>query len=290
MFGSLKNLFKAGPKRVNIDSRFTKLNRVGQGSMSQVWKAIDKETGRVVCLKILDRAKTAAALARASLKNRPPEGEIALKLQHPHIVKTYEFGNTTKGDQFLSMEFVEGTGLDLLISTRSPILNGRRIEILCQAGEALAYFHDSGFIYRDFCPKNIMLTQQEYRVKLIDFGLAVPNTPEFRKPGNRTGTLNYMAPELIKRTSTDTRIDIFSFAVTAYEMLCFRLPYDPADSLDKILPRINQDPLDPRAANPRIDDELAEILLRGLARSPAARWKSMHHFVNALEGLPKKDY
>ena len=72
--------------------------------------------------------------------------------------------------------------------------------------DALEYLHSQGYLHRDICPRNIMVTKDGV-VKLIDFGLAIPNTPEFRKPGNRTGTPNYLAPEVIRRSTTDHRVD-----------------------------------------------------------------------------------
>src|SRR5712671_6715896 len=99
MLGKLKNLFgskKPGGaavrmKRVNIDRRFTLVSLTGQGSMSRVHKAVDNENGRSVCLKVQHFEKQAAANARSSANARPPEGVIASKIVHPHVVRTYEF-------------------------------------------------------------------------------------------------------------------------------------------------------------------------------------------------------
>ena len=83
--------------------------------------------------------------------------------------------------------------------------------------DALEYLHKQGYLHRDICPRNVMVTKEGV-VKLIDFGLTIPYTPEFCKPGNRTGTPNYLAPELIRRTTTDHRVDLFALGVTAYEV------------------------------------------------------------------------
>src|SRR3954468_12731903 len=99
MLGKLKDLFgskkpsAAVPrlKRVNIDRRFTLISLTGQGSMSRVHKAVDNETGRTVCLKVQHFEKQAAANARTISDLRPPEGVMAAKVNHPHVVRTYEF-------------------------------------------------------------------------------------------------------------------------------------------------------------------------------------------------------
>src|SRR5205807_1485992 len=124
------------------------------------------------------------------------------------------------------MELIEGMGLNFLIENRSPKLEGKRIEVLCQMAVGLEYIHNEGYLHRDICPRNIMVTNEGFQVKYIDFGLSIPNRPEFRIPGNRTGTPNYLAPELIKRMSTDQRVDMFALGVTAYELFTGKLPWE----------------------------------------------------------------
>ncbi len=289
MLTRLKNLF-SNRKRVDLDKRFAKLARVGQGSMSKLYKARDLQTGRIVALKVLDKEKTERLMQRTfGGKTRPSEGEIAVSLRHPNVVTTYEHGIATTGEQFLVMEFIEGVGLNYLIDTNDPSLKGRRVELLIQGAEALAYVHKAGYIHRDVCPRNLLVSNDGV-VKLIDFGLAVPNTPEFRAPGNRTGTPQYMAPELIRREPTDERIDVFSYAVTAYEVLTGHLPWEGPDTLQIMLAHINQPPKDPREYRPDLDDDIVRLLYRGLAQNPNRRIRSMREFVDLLRSLPRQDY
>src|ERR1700760_495564 len=109
---SLKRLFAAKPKgamkRVDMAKRFDLVNRTGQGSMSKVWKARDKDLGRTVCLKILDKEKTAKFEARFPGAKKPPEGKICPALRHKNIVRTLEYGISYKGEPFLVMELIEG--------------------------------------------------------------------------------------------------------------------------------------------------------------------------------------
>lgn len=286
----LFSFFKGRVQRVDIDDRFDKLARVGQGSMSKVWRARDRKTGKTVALKLLDKQKTAKLMERDyGGAVRPSEGEISLLLKHPNIVNTLECGLSTTNEPFLVMEFVEGVGLNFLVETKDKRLNGKRIDLLIQAAEGLGFFHEKGFIHRDLCPRN-MLVDNEGVLKLIDFGLTVPNTPEFRRPGNRTGTANYMAPELIKREATDERIDIFSFGVTAYECVVGRLPWDAADTMQMMIMHMNSPPRDPREFMPELEPDLADLLLTSLARLPKKRTRSMRDFAERLRGLNRKDY
>ena len=131
------------------------------------------------------------------------------------------------------------------------------------------------------------LVDRENQVKLIDFGLAIPNTPAFRGPGNRTGTLQYMAPELIRREPIDERIDIFAFGAMAFEFLTGRLPYD-ADELDgHDAPAHQPEPLDPAMVKPKLSDELCDVLRKLTARKERPMAVD-GHLAETLRSIPAK--
>jgi serine/threonine protein kinase len=267
--------------RVNLEKRFTIVAETGQGSMSRVFRATDNETGRTICLKVQDREKTAAAFARSGLVNRPSEGAIGMAVVHPHVVRTLEFGTTTKGDTYLVMEFIDGVSLNYVRQSRVLDL-ATKIGLLVEAAEGLAAVHSAGFIHHDFGPKNLLVDRND-QVKLIDFGLAVPNTEAFHRPGNRTGTLHYMAPELLRREPTDERIDIFSFGVTMYEFLTGKLPYDAStSSLAQMLQRINHPPLDIAQAGPHLPGDVCDLVRTAMARNAKDRWPTMTALASAM--------
>jgi len=143
-------------------------------------------------------------------------------------------------------------------------------------------------MHRDICPRNVMVTQAG-QVKLIDFGLTIPYTPEFCKPGNRTGTPNYLAPELIKRVATDHRVDLFALGVTAYEMFTNNLPWEKSQSLVTLMSHMNSPGKNPREFAPDLDDATAQFLMKGIERDPRDRFQSATAFREALKGLPKQD-
>jgi eukaryotic-like serine/threonine-protein kinase len=288
----LKNLFKSGPKkvpRIDMGKRFDLLGRTGQGSMSKVWRARDRDLGRIVCLKVLDKEKTAKFEARFPGLHRPHEGAICLGLRHKNIVQTYEHGVNKEGEPFLVMELIDGMGLNYLVETRSALLDGKRVDILAQIADALEYLHVQGYLHRDICPRNVMVTKDGV-VKLIDFGLAVPNTPEFRRPGNRTGTPNYLAPEIIRRAATDARVDLFALGVTAYEVFTNTLPWEKAQSLQTLLSHMNSPGKDPQEANPKLDKATRAFLIKAIERDANRRFQTPGEFRDALRRLPKQDW
>ena len=277
----LKKLFNKKTKidKVEIDKRYQLHNRVGQGSMSKVWKATDPLNNDIVAVKVLDRAKLLRLQQRFVGMTKPTEGEIASVLNHPNVVKTLSFGITTNDEEYLVMEFIEGVGMSYLVETQNDRMKENCIWYCIQIGEGLNYLHANEWIHRDLCPRNIVVSDDDV-VKIIDFGLMVPSTPEFRKPGNRTGTANYMAPELIMRQPTDQRLDIFSYAVTCYEMYSGQLPWPAADTLESVLHHINLPPEDIRKLVPEIDEQIAQAIMTGLEKNPDDRWRTVRRMVN----------
>ena len=202
---------------------------------------------------------------RAVKEGRPSEGEIGVKIVHPHVVRTYEYGTTIAHEYYIVMEFLNGQSLTFIRESR-PFQLAERLELLAQAAEGLAAIHAAGFVHHDFGPRNLLVNRED-QVKIIDFGLAVPNTPTFHRPGNRTGTLIYMAPELVRREATDERLDLFSFGATAFEFLSNRLPYDvPATNSMAQAQRINLEPLDLAKINPKLPADLCDLIRGTLAR------------------------
>ena len=285
----LKQLFSGAKKDelpiVNVQKRFDLLGRTGQGSMSKVWRARDKSLGRTICLKLLDKDKTAKFEARFVGINKPKEGAICVSLRHNNIVQTFEYGMTTEGEPYLVMELVDGLGLNFLIETKSGQLEGNRVSIMNQMAEALGYLHRQGYMHRDICPRNVMVTKEGV-VKLIDFGLAIPNKPEFCRPGNRTGTPNYLAPEVIRRVTTDHRVDMFALGVTAYEVFTDELPWEKAQSMQTLLSHMNSPGRDPREFVRSMDEATAKFLMKAIERDPRERFQTPAKFQEALQELP----
>jgi serine/threonine protein kinase len=273
--------------KVDVRKRFDLQGRMGQGSMSKVWRARDRSLGRTVAIKILDKVKTAKFEQRFAGMSKPREGAVAVALRHKNIVHSYEFGQSFEGDPFIVMELVDGLGLNYLIETRDKRLEGNRADFMAQIADAVDYMHKRGFVHRDICPRNIMVTNENVP-KLIDFGLTIPNTHEFGRPGNRTGTSNYLAPEVIRRVTTNHRVDLFALGVTAYEIFTYGLPWEKAESLQILLSHMNTPPRDPRDLRPDLDDQTVRVLRKAIERDPTKRFQAAAELRDALLNLPHK--
>lgn len=291
MLDSLKSLFGGGdkgPPKADLKKRFNLVGgKSGQGTMSAVYRATDRQSGKTVCLKILDKQKTAEFEARFKGLNKPSEGAICVQLKHPHIVESYEHGISTNDEPFLVMEWLDGGGLQAFLESDSPQIKGKRNELMAQVADAVAYLHDKKWLHRDVCPRNVILLTTG-KVKLIDFGLTLPYTPPFCKPGNRTGTSQYLAPEIIKRSSTDHRVDLFALGVSAYEVFTGQLPWGKMASIDERMRQMAAPPKDPRELKPELDEVTAKLLMKGVEREAAKRFQAAAEFRDALRRLPKK--
>jgi serine/threonine protein kinase len=254
------------PAPAELANHFPQLDMLallGQGGMGAVYKARQTKLDRLVAVKILPPE---VAREEAFAERFTREARSLARLNHPHIVTIYDFGDVD-GLYYFTMEYVDGRNLrDLLQAGALPA--AQALAIIPQLCDALQYAHDEGLVHRDIKPENILLDRKG-RVKIADFGLArlVGLTPTYLTlTGTHEvmGTLLYMAPEQMKRTHTvDHRADIYSLGVVLYEMLTGELP------LGRFAPPSR------KAA---VDERIDPVVLRALAREPAERYQDAGAF------------
>ena len=281
----LKGAFSEGATKLDISKRFAMNRHAFHGTMSKFHVVKDIQTGDVFGIKLLDEEKTKHFRERFKGLNAPTEGEIGQLIVHPLIAKTIEFGFTTQGKEYILMEWVNGPGMNVLIKNRDEEkLRPNRLMLMIKMAEALNAVHEAGFIHRDVCPRNFICTKDLSNIKLIDFGLTVPDKEEFRRPGNRTGTPQYMAPEVVRRRETDVRLDIFAFGVTMYRMLCFEHPWGSTDTTGMAALAHDQRPADDiRKYRPDLDETLAQTIHRCIEIDKEKRVSTMKRLVQYLK-------
>lgn len=277
--------FFGGGRRAKVDlwRRYERLQESTSGTMSTFYKVRDRGTGEILGLKVIDMAKAAPIERRYQRLGKPNEGEIGKAITGPNIVKTLDWGTTLQGGLFVVEEFIEGRLLHVLLSARKPLDPARRISFIKQAATAVGAVHAAGFVHRDVCARNFLVTPDD-RLMLFDFGLTVPDRPAFLQPGNRTGTPNYMAPEVVHRRQLDKRIDVFSFGVTAYEICTLNLPW-PRGTTGRAALSHDSPPADIRAGWPEIPDRLAKAVMACLEADPAKRPESMGEFSRMIAAV-----
>lgn len=287
-FDKITDLFK--DKRVDLGERFQIVRDAINGTMSNFHMAIDRSNNSTVGLKVLDPEKTAAFEARFKGLNKPGEGKIALQMKHPRIVETIEVGSTKDGRQFIVMQYVEGMGLNVLINNRDPVLVGKRHLLVKQMAEAIDAVHKAGFIHRDICPRNFIVSPDATSLTLIDFGLTVPMKREYMLPGNRTGTPLFLAPEIVRRRNTDQRVDIFAFGVSAYQLCTFEFPWPSTDTTGKgALQHDTKEPQPILEVFPTLNKTLARTIMQCISPEPDKRPADAETVVKQLKSVTKDE-
>lgn len=283
-----KSMFKSD--KLDVDERFSLLNTAVSGTMSSVFMAKERDSERVFGLKLCDMEKLEAFESRFKGLNKPTEGDIAIKLKHARIVDTFEHGTTTKGLRYLLMEYLDGPGLNAVIHARDSILDGRRVNLIRQMAESLDYLHHQDYIHRDVCPANFICATDMTSLKLIDFGLTLPATPEFMRPGNRTGKPIYHAPEISRRRTTDQRVDIFALGVAAYQICTFETPWPVSEN--PAMSALVYDATPPRDIfifRPMLNPTLGHAIMQCIRPNPAERPQTMSEFIRMIFGAKSDD-
>jgi serine/threonine-protein kinase len=263
------------------------LEPLGAGGMGEVYRAHDSRLGRDVAVKVLPASEVADESARHRLVR---EARTASQLNHPHICTIYEVGDAD-GLAYIAMERVEGRPLDVLIGPEGLSVQ-TVVRYGIQLADALSYAHERGVIHRDLKCANVVVTA-DGRVKVLDFGLAKrvmspdqSDTTRFAhtitEPGAVVGTPQYMAPELLKRGTADSRSDLWSLGVMLYEMASGARPFRGATAMELAAAILGEPP---ETLPARVPPELAAIIERCLAKDPAHRYRQAGEVRAALEDL-----
>ncbi|MFN0147819.1 MAG: serine/threonine-protein kinase [Dehalococcoidia bacterium] len=265
-----------------IDERYRLERLLGTGGMSEVWLAEDRRLGRWVALKVLKEGGAGADLGTAMER----EARIVARLQHPNIAAVYDAGRFGERP-YLVMEYVHGLPVREIIERRGRMDELEAVRYAVQVADALAYAHGQGVLHCDIKPENLLVTEQGV-VKAVDFGVAETVTRTLTADEARAvlGTIAYLPPEIIQGAQPDARSDVYSLALTLYEMVAGRQPFGgatPAAAAGRRLAAAAP-PLRTFAAS--ASPGLERVLARALALSPADRYAGAAAFAAALRGLP----
>jgi serine/threonine protein kinase len=272
-----------------VGSRFGpyQLRRLlGRGGMGEVYEAYDTVKDRVVALKLMTQEITADPVFRQRMQR---EANIAGRLQEPHVVPIHNYGEID-GQLFIDMRFVQGTDVTGVLRREGPLPPARAVAIIRQIASALDAAHRAGIVHRDVKPENILLTGDDFAY-LVDFGIAAALTDQhLTKTGAAVGTWNYMAPERFGADEITYRADIYALACVLYECLTGTPPY-PSDSLPALMSaHLTQPAPQPSLQYPSVPTAFDEVVARGMAKDPAARYPTTGELAQAAhEALSTTD-
>jgi TPR repeat protein/serine/threonine protein kinase len=252
---------------------------LGAGGIGQVHAAFDTILEREVAIKSL---RPELINDKSFVDRFRGEATSLAKLTHPNITTLYSL-LAEGGNLYLIMECVRGETLEDLLKKRGGTLGAREsLAIVAQVADGLSYAHSLGIIHRDIKPANVMITANG-SVKIMDFGIArVRGSQRLTRDGGALGTLAYMSPEQVRGEEADGRSDIYSLAITLYEMLCGSVPFEADTEYELMQAHITARPPRLSARVGGIDSRLEAALTRGLAKSPDQRYATVREFSDAL--------
>ena len=258
------------------------LELLGIGGAAEVYRAHDVVGGREVALKLLsDRADPAMVLRFAR------EAKALARLDHPHIVKTFDAG-VANGQRYLAMELVRGGSLKERLQ-RGPLEWHQAVRLAAQVAQALAHAHAAGVIHRDLKPGNIML-DDEGTARLMDFGLAhVSDVSAMTRTGTVMGTVYYLSPEQAVGKRVDARSDLYSLGAVLYEMVTGLPPFTGPSAVSIIYKILNEPAPRLRDVSPSLPPLLDALVDRLLQKDASRRFGDAAETLLALETVERYD-
>jgi serine/threonine protein kinase len=246
---------------------------IDHGGMGIVYRARQLRLQRTVALKMIrqgDRPASAEALERFRI-----EAEAVARLEHPHVVRVYDFGEHG-GQPYFSMEFVEGGSLASRLK-QAPLAIDEAVKLLSTLARAIQFVHERNIIHRDLKPANILLGA-DGTLKIADFGLAkkLDQEQNLTITGNLIGTPGYMAPEQARGASSAVTpaTDVYALGVILYEMLTGKPPFCGENWLATLDLVRYEKPVRPARLNKQVSPPLDSICLKCLEKDPARRYIS----------------
>jgi serine/threonine protein kinase/Tol biopolymer transport system component len=277
-------------------SHYRVTEKLGDGGMGVVYRAVDFKLERDVALKFLPEELTRDS---AAVERFEREARTAAAISHPNICTVYEVGEFN-GAPFLAMELLEGQTLKHHISGK-PVSLSELLTWTVQITDGLDAAHTHGIVHRDIKPGNLFITNTG-QAKILDFGLAklrpkqrtravsasdTTTTAVQTDPGSTMGTPAFMSPEQARGDELDARSDLFSLGVVLYEMATGKLPFQGTSTATIVASLLRDSPLPPLQLNPELPAELGHIITKALEKDPDTRYQSAADLRGDLKRLKR---
>ncbi|MFO0938823.1 MAG: protein kinase [Gemmataceae bacterium] len=270
------------------------LEKIGEGGMGKVYKAVSQKTGKHVALKVV---RSHLMSNQTVLRRYKREASAAAAMDHPNIVTLLDADEVT-GRCYLAMEYVEGSDLSRLVKENGALPYQEAAEYIRQAALGLQHAHERGLIHRDIKPSNLLVsgeralpgTDGTAHVKILDMGLVrsimgdddVSRT-ELTRDGTVVGTPDYMAPEQAKNSSkVDAKADLYSLGATLFYLLRAQAPFPDGSPIDKLLRHQLDPPPDLKKLRPDLPVGLVAIVERLLKKKPEERYANAAELATLL--------
>ena len=270
--GDLPRLFRFG-------DRYQILEKLGEGGMGRVYKALDLELDRPVALKTIRVEKGAG---RDLLERFKQELILARKVTHKNVIRIYDLGEA-EGMKFFTMELVVGKSLRELLEESGTLSVAETLSFMKQMLLGLAEAHSEGVVHRDLKPQNVMVDGGGV-LRIMDFGIArTADSATITGTSEMMGTPDYISPEQVKGEKADAKSDLYSFGIILYELLTGETPFSGETAVSKIVARLQTTPKPPRSLNAEIPGYLERIIVKCLEVDPELRYASAEEVLKDVE-------
>jgi tRNA A-37 threonylcarbamoyl transferase component Bud32 len=264
------------------------LKRLGRGGMAEVYLGFHPMLNRNVAIKMLQSHRADEVAFRKRFER---EAQTIAALKHPNVVQLYDFGEM-QGIHYMVMEYIPGQELGDLIRQEGALPLEQVRAYVRDIASALDYAHSADVVHRDVKASNVMLQpvtslgpdEATHRAVLMDFGIVKirGDATKITRAG-LMGTLDYIAPEQIKASSeVDGRADVYSLGVMTYQMLTGDLPFEHSNAAALLIAHLQHPPPDPRTLRPNLPDQIAEAVMRAMAKEPGDRFQTAGELARAL--------
>ncbi|GMV41912.1 MAG: hypothetical protein AMXMBFR64_36280 [Myxococcales bacterium] len=265
---------------VLVEGRHQVLSLLGKGGMGAVYKVYDRDLDRICALKWVPACASGPEVA----DHIRSEFRFIATIRHPNVVRVFDYGVTGEGDAWFTMELIDGVHLG---SVWDPARPNRLVRIAADLACALAHIHDRGIVHRDIKPQNILAVRDEsedgFVAKLLDFGLATAAEVQLSRP---SGTLGYMAPEVLRGHAGDARSDLFGLGAVLYEAISGSPPFATGPGAVDVVRSVLERELAPlHVRGPGVSPRLSEIVSRLLQKEPSLRYHDAAEVAAELEAL-----
>lgn len=266
-----------------FNERYRVIDRIGSGGMSVVYRAQDLLLGRIVALKVLHENLTED---EGFLRRFQREAHSAANLYHPNIVTVHDIGQD-HNRHYIVMEFVDGRTLKQLVRLQNqqgrPLSIQQALDLAIQICAGIGYAHRANLVHCDVKSQNILVTLDD-RVKVADFGIAraVSEATQHTIDTQIWGTPHYFSPEQAAGLGATPASDVYAIGVVLFELLTGRLPFLAETHTALALKHMHEPPPRPSEINPQIPQQLDQIIMKVLAKEPAARYRTGDQFGRIL--------
>jgi len=254
-----------------LDGRYELVAELGSGGMADIFRAEDRHEGRSVAVKILKGRKAVAPEYRERFQR---EYTLCKDLDHPNIVRMYDFGHIDEHRAYYVMELLPRRSLADVVGARGPLPEAEVCAIVAQLLDAFTYYHGRDIVHRDLKPDNVMV-RDDGTVAITDFGIArASDQAPLTSTGITMGTPNYISPEVLLGQDADARSDIFALGIIAYELLTGRNPFGAKDLSEVVEKIVRSVPPPPCSVRAGLSAGWDGFVGRCLAKAPDKRYQT----------------